>query len=93
MSVTFSFPAPQCERSRAVSTTRDSKSGEGTWWSSGAWRSCAPTGRIGWTFWTTGRSPEVLRNRGPNGLDGLLCEARWRVDRTLDGDVPTLGRI
>lgn len=47
-------------------------------------------GGTGWTVRvfppsSRGGTPEVLRNRMPNGLDGLLAEARRRVDRRLDG--------
>ncbi len=33
----------------------------------------------------SGAPPETLRNRMPLGLNGLLAEARRRVDRRLDG--------
>ena len=41
-----------------------------------------------------GLLPDVLRGGGgaPNGLDGLLAEARRRVDRGLDGGAETEDR-
>jgi hypothetical protein len=33
----------------------------------------------------SGAPPETLRNHMPLGLNGLLAEARRRVDRRLDG--------
>jgi hypothetical protein len=47
-------------------------------------------GGTGWTVLVypppgRGGTPEVLRNRMPSGLEGLLAEALRRVDRRLDG--------
>jgi hypothetical protein len=47
-------------------------------------------GGTGWTVAIhpppgSGAPPETLRNHMPLGLNGLLAEARRRVDRRLDG--------